>query len=78
MTRAELEEQSFATKRELAAIKQHDLDTNQQLEIARDKIRKLSEVRNLSSLNGAILGPLQIVFLDCFNTGVKLNSRTLL
>jgi hypothetical protein len=44
VTRAELEEQSFATKRELAAIKQHDLDTNQQLEIAREKIRKLSEV----------------------------------
>jgi hypothetical protein len=44
VTRAELEEQSFATKRELAAIKQHDLDTNQQLEVAREKIRKLSEV----------------------------------
>ena len=72
MTRAELEEQSFATKRELAAIKQHDLDTNQQLEIARDKIRKLSEVRNLSSLNGAILGPLQIVFLELFQHRSKI------
>ena len=48
MTRAELEEQSFATKRELAAIKQHDLDTNQQLEVAKDKIRKLSEVTFLT------------------------------
>ncbi len=48
VTRAELEEQSFATKRELAAIKQHDLDTNQQLEIAREKIRKLSEVTKIN------------------------------
>lgn len=44
VTRAELEEQSFATKRELAAIRQHDLDTNQELENARDKIRKLSVI----------------------------------
>lgn len=50
VTRAELEEQSFATKRELAAIKQHDLDTNQQLEVAREKIRKLSEVSQFSFL----------------------------
>lgn len=44
MTRAEVEESTFAIKRELAAIKQHDLDTNQQLEEARDRIRKLSEI----------------------------------
>lgn len=44
VTRAEVEESTFAIKRELAAIKQHDLDTNQQLEEARDRIRKLSEI----------------------------------
>lgn len=44
VTRAEVEETTFAIKRELAAIKQHDLDTNQQLEQAKERIRKLSEV----------------------------------
>ena len=37
VTRAEVEETTFAIKRELAAIKQHDLDTNAQLEEARDR-----------------------------------------
>ena len=44
VTRAEVEETTFAIKRELAAIKQHDLDTNQQLEEAKDRIRKLSSI----------------------------------
>ena len=44
VTRAEVEETTFAIKRELAAIKQHDLDTNQQLEEAKERIRKLSEI----------------------------------
>lgn len=49
VTRAEVEETTFAIKRELAAIKQHDLDTNQQLEEAKERIRKLSEVVEGSS-----------------------------
>merc|ERR1719422_2790744 len=44
VTRAEVEEHTFAIKRELAAIKQHDLDTTGELLSAKDKIRKLSEV----------------------------------
>jgi hypothetical protein len=44
VTRAEVEETTFAIKRELAAIKQHDLDTNAQLEEAKERIRKLSDV----------------------------------
>ena len=44
VTRAEVEEHTFAIKRELAAIKQHDIDTNAQLESAKDRIRKLSEI----------------------------------
>ena len=44
VTRAEVEEDTFAIKRELAAIKQHDIDTSSQLESARERIRKLSEI----------------------------------
>ena len=44
VTRAEVEETTFAIKRELAAIKQHDLDTSAELEHAKDRIRKLSEI----------------------------------
>lgn len=44
VTRAEVEENTFAIKRELAAIRQHDLDTNLQLEEAKERIRKLSEI----------------------------------
>ena len=44
MTRAEVEEHTFAIKRELAAIKQHDLDTKAELDTAKDRIRKLSEI----------------------------------
>jgi len=44
VTRAEVEEHTFAIKRELAAIKQHDLDTTGELETAKDRIRKLSEI----------------------------------
>merc|ERR1719435_542008 len=36
VTRAEVEETTFAIKRELSAIKQHDIDTNQKLVEARD------------------------------------------
>merc|ERR1712008_642170 len=35
---------TFAIKRELAAIKRHDLDTTGELETAKDRIRKLSEI----------------------------------
>jgi len=44
VTRAEVEEHTFAIKRELAAIKQHDLDTSGELLTAKDRIRKLSEI----------------------------------
>ncbi|XP_059093741.1 ecotropic viral integration site 5 ortholog-like isoform X1 [Tigriopus californicus] len=44
VTRAEVEESTFAIKRELAAVKQHDLDTNSQLDEAKDRIRKLSAI----------------------------------
>ena len=37
MTRAEVEETTFAIKRELSAIKQHDIDTNIKLQEARDR-----------------------------------------
>jgi len=35
VTRADLEEQAFATKRELAAIRQHDQDMHKELVHAR-------------------------------------------
>merc|ERR1712168_798840 len=44
VNRAEVEESTFAIKRELAAIKQHDLDTAGKLEEAKDRIRKLSSM----------------------------------
>ena len=44
VTRAEVEEDTFAIKRELAAIKEHDIDTSTQLESAKERIRKLSEI----------------------------------
>ena len=44
VTRAEVEEHTFAIKRELAAIRQHDIETNLELENARQRIRKLSEI----------------------------------
>lgn len=43
MTRAEVEETTFAMKRELSAIKQHDIDTNMKLGEAKERIRILSE-----------------------------------
>merc|ERR1712062_896278 len=46
VTRAEVEEHTFAIKRELAA-KQHDVDTTAELETAKDRIRKLSEIGNV-------------------------------
>eukprot|EP00096_Caligus_rogercresseyi_P005393 TRINITY_DN2078_c0_g1_i1.p1 TRINITY_DN2078_c0_g1~~TRINITY_DN2078_c0_g1_i1.p1 ORF type:complete len:808 (+),score=302.38 TRINITY_DN2078_c0_g1_i1:336-2426(+) len=49
VTRAEVEEHTFAIKRELAAIKQHDIDTNVQLHEARNRITKLSEIVECSS-----------------------------
>ena len=48
VTRAEVEEHTFAIKRELAAIKQHDLDTTGELLSAKDRIRKLSEIVDAS------------------------------
>merc|ERR1711997_37234 len=47
--RAEVEEHTFAIKRELAAIRQHDIDTTGELETAKDRIRKLSEIVERSS-----------------------------
>ncbi|XP_040583070.1 ecotropic viral integration site 5 ortholog isoform X3 [Lepeophtheirus salmonis] len=49
VTRAEVEEHTFAIKRELAAIKQHDIDTNAKLEEAKDQITTLSEIVESSS-----------------------------
>ena len=43
VTRAEVEENTFAMKRELAAIKQHDIDTHMKLEEAKERIKILSE-----------------------------------
>ena len=43
VTRAEVEDTTFAMKRELAAIKQHDIDTNDKLNEAKDRIKILSE-----------------------------------
>ena len=43
VTRAEVEETTFAMKRELAAIKQHDIDTHMKLEEATERIKTLSE-----------------------------------
>ena len=37
VTRAEVEETTFAMKRELAAIRQHDTDTNMKLSEAKDR-----------------------------------------
>jgi hypothetical protein len=37
VNRAEVEETTFAIKRELAAIRQHDMDTNNKLQEARDR-----------------------------------------
>ena len=56
VTRAEVEEDTFAIKRELAAIKQHDIDTSSQLESARERIRKLSEIvdRTAASTNSNV------------------------
>ena len=42
MNRAEVEETTFAIKRELAAIRQHDMDTNHKLEEARERSVELS------------------------------------
>ncbi|KAB7506775.1 Ecotropic viral integration site 5 [Armadillidium nasatum] len=42
VSRAEEAEHNFAIKRELAALRQHDGETNEQLRDARDKIRKLT------------------------------------
>ena len=44
VTRAEVEEHTFAIKRELAAIRQHDIETSHELENARQRIRKLSQI----------------------------------
>eukprot|EP00090_Calanus_glacialis_P009131 TRINITY_DN174_c0_g1_i2.p1 TRINITY_DN174_c0_g1~~TRINITY_DN174_c0_g1_i2.p1 ORF type:complete len:832 (-),score=235.75 TRINITY_DN174_c0_g1_i2:254-2749(-) len=44
VTRAEEEETAFAMKRELSAIKQHDIDTNQKLVEARDRIKNLEDL----------------------------------
>ena len=51
VNKAEVEEHTFAIKRELAAIKQHDIDTNVKLEEAKDRICKLSEMVENSNGN---------------------------
>merc|ERR1719186_303499 len=44
VTRAEMEETTFAIKRELVAIKQHDIDTNNILDEAKQKIQNLTSL----------------------------------
>merc|ERR1719350_1353015 len=44
--RAEVDETTFVMKRELAALRQHDLDTNNKLEEALQKIEKLESLQN--------------------------------
>jgi len=44
VTRAEVEETTFAIKRELAAIRLHDTETNRSLHEARERIRNLSDL----------------------------------
>jgi len=44
VNRAEVEETTFAIKRELAAIRQHDINTNDKLEAAKERIQKLSSL----------------------------------
>ena len=43
VTRAEVEETTFAMKRELSAIKQHDIDTHMKLEKANERVKILSD-----------------------------------
>jgi len=43
VTRAEVEETTFAMERELSAIKKHDIDTNEKLNEAKERIKVLSE-----------------------------------
>jgi len=44
VTRAEVEETTFAIKRELAAIRLHDCETNRNLHEAKERIKNLSEL----------------------------------
>merc|ERR1719278_454117 len=44
VTRAEVEETTFAIKRELAAIRLHDTETNRNLQEAKERIKNLSEL----------------------------------
>ncbi|KAG0720777.1 Ecotropic viral integration site 5-like protein [Chionoecetes opilio] len=56
VSRAEEAEHNFAIKRELAALRQHDGETNEQLVTARDKIRKLTGMieENCSSRDSSL------------------------
>lgn len=46
VTRAEVEETTFAMKRELSAIKQHDIDTNEKLNEAKERYHPLNSSSN--------------------------------
>ena len=46
VTRAEVEETTFAMKRELSAIKQHDIDTNEKLNEAKERYHPLNSSPN--------------------------------
>ena len=46
VTRAEVEETTFAMKRELSAIKQHDIDTNEKLNEAKERYPPLNSSSN--------------------------------
>ena len=46
VTRAEVEETTFAMKRELSAIKQHDIDTNEKLNEAKERYYPLNSSSN--------------------------------
>ena len=48
VTRAEVEETTFAMKRELSAIKQHDIDTNEKLNEAKERyVSQLISLMNI-------------------------------
>jgi hypothetical protein len=56
VNRAEVEETTFAIKRELAAIRQHDMDTNHKLEEARERYVILISSKNNYILRDSVKG----------------------
>jgi len=67
--RAEVDETTFVLKRELAALRQHDLDTNNKLEEATAKIEKLeSTLENYDKESGADLLPQKEEMIKCLQS----------